>query len=102
MIGEVALSALMLAFATDAHEPRSLDQIAFIVTGTEASLIRFEHAAHACGARLYSENGKHGRHFIGVRRDLSAAFDDPRIECAIRWVMDHPKGLYFVGNAAYR
>lgn len=68
-----------------------------LVSGSEASLTRFENAARACGADVRSIPLTHSR-WVSVGIDPDAP-NDPRVACAMQWILDHPEEeLGFVGN----
>jgi len=102
----VRLSAALVAAvaiascATPDHSLPEIYPLAGIVTGSEASMVRFEAAARQCGAQVFSiDRGREPR-WIGIGRTLEPFADDPQIDCAISWMLNHrEEELYFVGNA---
>ena len=74
--------------------------LAALITGSEASMTRFEAAARACGAETFSIDQGAEPRWVGIGRGLEAPYDDPHILCAMQWISDHrDEELYFVGNA---
>jgi hypothetical protein len=62
-------------------------------------MVRFEAAARACGAQVFSIDRGDEPRWVGIGRGLEAPAGDPRIECALQWLVSHPEEeLYFVGN----
>lgn len=95
----IAAAAGLAACATIPHEPPFVPPF-MLVGGSEAGLARFEAAARACGADVRSIPLTHSR-WVGIRIDPAAPPGDPRIDCALRWIADHPEEeLGFVGNEA--
>ena len=93
-------AAGLAACATPAREPPFTLPFVALVGGSEAGLARFEAAARGCGADVRSIPRTRSRR-IGIYRDPADPSRDPRIECALRWLVDHPEEeLGFVGNEA--
>lgn len=92
------VAAVFVASCATADRP-AMHPLAMLITGSEASMVRFEAAARRCGVRTYSIDQSHEARWIGVGRDLAAPAQDPAINCAMQWIVDHPEeGLAFVGN----
>ena len=96
----IALGTMAVACATHGRQPtQSMHLLAGLFTGSEASMARFEAAARQCGAQVFSIERPGEPRWIGIGRGLAAPAGDPRIECAMNWIVNHPdEELYFVGN----
>ena len=94
------IAALAVAScATPDRSPPEMHPLVALITGSEASMVRFEVAARQCGAQVFSVDRGREPRWIGIGRGLGAPAGDTRIECAMRWIVDHPEeSLSFVGN----
>jgi hypothetical protein len=69
-----------------------------IISGDAPSLAHFESAAGNCGAKTRRIEHVSGMRLVGVERGVADPANTPSIDCVMRWVLDHPEGLAFVGN----
>jgi hypothetical protein len=68
---------------------------------SEAKLSGFEAAARQCGfGAIERVPDGHGGEWIRIVGTTSWIADNPSLACAMRYISEHPDGLYFVGNEA--
>ena len=101
LVVPMALALASCATTPPLQPAEELHRLEAIVGGSETSLKRFEAAARACGANVFSiDRGSETRWIgIGLGTGGEPAGADPRIRCALQWVMENPgEELGFVGN----
>lgn len=100
----IVLTLLLAAcVAPTAQTPREEVTTLMLLGGSSDKLAAYEAAARACGFRGWERipNGEGGE-WIRVVGPLSwITGNKPKgLECADQYYLDHPEGLYLIGNKA--